>query len=327
MTSGISRRAAITALGGSVAALGLPVTARAADKLRVGKSVQQVFGYVPLDVGIKYGQFAKQGLDVESIVFTGGTRLTQAITAGAVEFGLSGGSEMAFIAKGAPELAVASITASPAFMGIDVGANSTARGLDDLRGKKIGITSQGTLTSWLVDELNRVKGWTSDSDRAVAVAIGGDPAAEVAAFKTGQIDANIASPANGYELADLHAGRSLVDVSTYVKELQLFVIFASNTIVAQNPGAVRRFLAGWFDAVRFMRTHKAETVAVTTDATGYPLDVSARIYDQLMTKFSTDGKFSQPGLTKLFASFTDLNLIDKSVDTSKLYTERFLSKA
>ena len=325
MDAEISRRGALTVLGSSLAALSLPAPARAADKLRVGKSVQQVFGYVPLDIGIKYGQFAKQGLDVEAIVFTGGTRLTQAITAGAVDFGLSGGSEMAFIAKGAPELAVASITASPSFMGIDVGANSTARGLDDLKGKKIGITSQGTLTSWLVDELNRVKGW-SGADKAVSIAIGGDPAAEVAAFKTGQIDANIASPANGYELQDLHAGRSLVDVSTYVKELQLFVIFASTAIVQQNPDAVRKFLAGWFDAVRYMRTHKTETAQVTTDATGYPLDVSLRIYDMLMSKFSTDGKFSPAGLTKLFASFSDLNLVDKSVDTSKLYTDRFLSK-
>jgi NitT/TauT family transport system substrate-binding protein len=322
----ISRRNALALLGTSVAAAGLPLPARAADKLRVGKSVQQVFGYVPLDIGIKFGQFAKQGLDVEEIVFSGGTKLTQAITAGAVDIGLSGGSEMAFIAKGAPELAVASITASPAFMGIDVGATSTARSLDDLKGKKIGITSQGTLTSWLVDELNRVKGWTADN-RATAVPIGGDPAAEVAAFKTGQIDANIASPANGYELQDLHAGRSLVDVSTYVKELQLFVIFASSAIVAQNPAVVRRFLEGWFDAVAFMRGHKAETVQATFDATGYPLDVSARIYDQLMPKFSTDGKFSQKGLDKLFASFADLNLVDKSTDTSKLYTERFLPRA
>lgn len=326
MDAGISRGAALTVLGGSLAAAAVPVAAPAADKLRVGKSVQQVFGYVPLDIGIKYGQFAKQGLDVEEIVFTGGTKLTQAITAGAVDFGLSGGSEMAFIAKGAPELAVASITDSPAFMGIDVGASSTARGLDDLKGKRIGITTQGTLTSWLVDELNRVKGWTG-ADRAIAVPIGGDPAAEVAAFKTGQIDANIASPANGYELADLHVGRSLIDVSSYVKQMELFVIFASNAIVAQNPDAVRRFLAGWFDAVRYMRSHKPETVAVTTAATGYPPDVAARIYDQLIAKFSTDGRFSRPGLDKLFASFSDLSLIDKSVDTSKLYTERFLSKA
>jgi ABC-type nitrate/sulfonate/bicarbonate transport system substrate-binding protein len=105
------------------------------------------------------------------------------------------------------------------------------------------------------------------------------------------------------------------------------VIFASTAIIQQNPAAVGRFLTGWFDAVRFMRTHKPETVAVTVEATGYPADVSSRIYDQLMMKFSTDGKFSPGGLEKLFVSFSDLNLIDKSVDTSKLYTERFLPKA
>lgn len=304
----------------------LPAPARAADKLRVGKSVVQVFGYVPLDVGIKYGQFANQGLDVEEVVFSGGSRMTQALTAGALDLTLSGGSEMAFVAKGAPEIAVASITASPAFMGIDVGPTSTAHSLDDLKGKRIGVTTSGSLTSWLVDELNKVKGWTGD-DRAVAVAIGGDPTAELSAFKTGQIDANIASPANGYELEEQHAGRSLVDISTYVKDLQLFVIFASTAIIQQNPDAVRRFLKGWYDAVRFMKTHKAETVAVSVAATGYPADVSARVYDMLMPQFSTDGKFSQRGLDKLFASFADLNLVDKSVDPSKLYTERFLPKA
>jgi NitT/TauT family transport system substrate-binding protein len=325
MAGRMSRRDALAVLGSSAAALSLPVPARAADKLRVGKSVVQVFGYVPLDVGIKYGQFASQGLDVEAINFSGGTRLTQALTAGSVDIALSGGSELAFVAKGAPEIAVASIASSPAFMGIDVGPTSTARNLDDLKGKKIGISSQGTLTAWLVDELNRVKGWTG-ADRAIPVAIGGDPAAELAAFKTGQIDANIASPANGYGLQEVHGGRSLVDMTSYVKDLQLFVIFASNAIVQQNPSAVQRFLRGWFDAVRFMKSHKAETVAASVEATGYPATVSARVYDMLMPKFSTDGKFSRPGLDKLFVSFADLNVIDKSTDTTKLYTERFLPK-
>jgi NitT/TauT family transport system substrate-binding protein len=322
----ITRRDALGMLGGAVVAL-RPLPARAADKLRVGKSVVQVFGFVPLDVGIKYGIFAKNGLDIEAINFAGGARLTQALTAGAVDIALSGGSEMAFVAKGAPEIAVASITDSPAFMGIDVGPNSTARTLDDLKGKKIGVSTTGSLTSWLVDELNRVKGWTDDRDRAIPVAIGGEATAELSAFKTGQIDANIASPANGYQLEEQHAGRSLVDISTYVKELELFVIFASTAIVQQNPDAVRRFLKGWYDSVRFMKSHKAETVQATVDATGYPADVSGRIYDRLMSQFSTNGKFAPKGLEKLFASFVDLNVIDKSTDTSKLYTEKFLPKA
>lgn len=324
MAGEISRRDALSVLGSAAMALG-PLPARAADKLRVGKSVVEVFGYIPLDVGMRYGTFAKQGLEIEEINFTGGAKLTQALTAGAVDIALTGGAEMAFVAKGAPEIAIASITDSPAFMGINVGINSTAHTLDDLKGKRMGVTSIGTLTSWLVDELNRVKGWTGN-DSAISIAIGGEPAAGLAALKTGQIDAVISSPAGGYQLEEQHAGRPLVDVSSYVKQLELFVIFASTAIVQQNPGAVRRFLKGWYDAVAFMRSHKAETVATTTAVIGYSPDVSARVYDRLVSQFSTNGKFSPQGLQKLFSSFADLNQIDKSVDTSKLYTEAYLPR-
>ena len=221
----------------------------------------EVFGYIPLDVGMKYGFFDREGLEIEEINFTGGSKLTQAFTAGAVDIGLSSGPEMAFIAKGAPEIAVGSITNSPAFMAIVVSANSAVRNLDDLKGKKFGVTTVGSLTSWLVDELNRVKGWTTDADRAVSIAIGGEPAAQLSAFKTGQIDASITSPGGGYQLEEAKVGRLLIDVSSYVKDLQLFTIFASNAIVQQNPDAVRRFLSGWYKTVAYMKTHKAETVA------------------------------------------------------------------
>jgi NitT/TauT family transport system substrate-binding protein len=327
MTSVISRGGALAVLGSSLAAFAPQPVWAATQKLRVGKSVLEVFGYIPLDVGMKYGFFDREGLEIEEINFTGGSKLTQAFTAGAVDIGLSSGPEMAFIAKGAPEIAVGSITNSPAFMAIVVSANSAVRSLDDLKGKKFGVTTVGSLTSWLVDELNRVKGWTTDADRAVSIAIGGEPAAQLSAFKTGQIDASITSPGGGYQLEEAKVGRLLIDVSSYVKDLQLFTIFASNAIVQQNPDAVRRFLGGWYKTVAYMKTHKAETVAITASTIGYSVPASQRMYDLLISRFSTDGKFSPRGLDKLFASFADLKVMDKSTDTSKLYTDKFLPKA
>ena len=157
----ISRREALALLSGTAVAISAP-KAFAAEKLRVGKAVAQVFGYIPLDIGMKYGFFEKQGLEIEEISFVSGSELAQAVTAGAIDITLSGGPDMAFTAKGAPEIAVATITTSPAFMGIAVGSQSSARTSDDLKGKKIAVTSAGSLTYWLVDELNRVKGWTGD---------------------------------------------------------------------------------------------------------------------------------------------------------------------
>lgn len=324
----MSRRAALALLGGSIAAVNVPRAKAATEKLRVGKAVIEVFGYIPLDIGIKYGFFAKQGLEIEEINFAGGPKLAQAITAGAVDIGLSSGPAMAYAAKGAPEIAIATITASPAFMGLNVVSASTARTIDDLKGKKIGVVSTGSLTDWLVAELNRVKGWTADGERAVPVAIGGEPTAEFAAMKTGAVDATLGGVATGYELEEQHTGRLLGDVSSYVKEIELFTTFASNAIIQQNPDALRRFLKAWYETVAFMKTHRAETIAVTSAVIpGYTPGVSGRLYDGLMPQFSADGKFTPQALEKLRASFVDLKVLDPAADMSNLYTEKFLPHA
>jgi len=320
----VSRRAALASLAGACAALSLPA-AQAAEKLRVGKAVAQVFGYIPLDVGMAYGFFEKEGLEIEEINFISGSELAQAITAGAVDITLSGGPDIAFSAKGVPEIAIGTITTSPAFMGIAVGSQSTARTTDDLKGKKIAVTSAGSLTYWLVDELNRVKAW-QDDDRAIPVAIGGAPPTQLAAIKTGQVDASIGGVQVGYQLEEQRAGRLLVDISDYVKELELFVTFASTRMVQQNPSTLRRFLKAWYAAVAFMKTHKAETVELAARVLNWSPAVTARSYDHVIAHFSIDGKFEPRALEKLRASFIDLKILDSSADMSKLYTEEFLPR-
>jgi ABC-type nitrate/sulfonate/bicarbonate transport system substrate-binding protein len=325
MASLISRRDALAVLGSSLVVLSTPV-ARAAEKVRVGKAVAQVFSFIPLNIGMKYGFFEKEGLEIEAINFVSGAGLAQALTAGAIDITLSAGPDMAFTAKGAPEIAVASITSSPAFMGIAIGIQSTARSLDDLKGKKIAVTSAGSLTYWLVDELNRVKGWTKEEDRAIPIAIGGAPPTQFAAIKTGQVDASIGGLQVGYQLEEENAGRLLVDLTAYVKDIELFVIFASTSIVQQNPDGVRRFLRAWFRAVDFMKSHKAETVQLSIETAGYSPTVANRMYDRLMSQLSSNGKFEPKALEKLRASFIDLKILDSSVDMSRLYTTEFLPK-
>ena len=321
----ISRRTALAMLGGSLAALRAPAAA-AAEKLRVGKAVAQVFGYIPLDIGMKSGIFAKHGLEIEETAFVSGSQLAQAITAGAIDITLSGGPDMAFTAKGAPELAVASIATSPVFMGIAVGAQSKARSSDDLKGKKIAVTSQGSLTYWLVDELNRVKGWQGD-DRAQPIAVGGAPPTQLAAIRTGQVDGAIGGLQVGFQLEEQKEGRLLVDISDYVKEIELFVTFAHTDLVKQKPEALRRFLAGWYEAVAYMKSHKAESVKLASEVLNWSPDVTERCYDRTIAHFSTNGKFEKPALEKLRASFIDLKVLDASADIAKLYTEEFLPKA
>ena len=325
MASNISRRTAIGALAVSYAALRIP-SARAAETLRVGKSVVENIGFLPLDIGIQNGIFDKQGLTIEAINFGGAARLHQATIANDVDIGLSAGPEMAFVAKGAPEIAVGAIAESPMFMAYCVGANSTAQGIDDLKGKRIAITSTGSLTEWLVDELNRFKGWTAEGDRAVKVTIGGETTSAIAAIKTNQVDATISSLQVGYLFEEQKVGRPLFDCSQYVKALEFNTIFASNPLVHDNPDTLRRFLQGWYEAVAFMKAHKDETVRIGAKVMNDPPPVVARTYDSLMARFSTDGKFNPAAIETLRASFVALKTLNGPVDMTKLYTEQFLPK-
>jgi NitT/TauT family transport system substrate-binding protein len=297
--------------------------ADAAETLRVGKAVAENFGNIPLDVGMKYGIFQANGLAIEELNFAGGAKLAQGVAADAVDIALSGGPDMAYAAKGAPEIAVGTIADSPAFMGISVGTQFAGNGVDSLKGKKIGVTSAGSTTFWLVDQLNRAKGWTG-ADLAVPLVIGGSPAAGFAALKTGQIDADVGGTSTGYQLEEQHAGRLLIDCSHYVDSIELFTVFASTALAQQNPDAVRRFLKGWYQSVAFMKTHKAETVPLAAAVMNYTPGVAERMYDTLMAKFSTDGKFDPQALETLRASFVDMKTFDKPVDLSKLYTTAFL---
>src|SRR5271170_4303812 len=117
-----------------------------AEKLRVGKVVAQNFGFVPVNVGGQTGIYQKLGLDIDEYDFGGGAKQQQAMVAGAIDIAIGGGTDMAFIVKGSPMVGIATITASPAFMGYIVGANSTAKSADDLKGRKIGVSTAGSLT-------------------------------------------------------------------------------------------------------------------------------------------------------------------------------------
>jgi ABC-type nitrate/sulfonate/bicarbonate transport system substrate-binding protein len=86
-------------------------TAAQADPLRVGKPQGEIFSFVPLDVGIQEGIFKKHGVEVQEFDLGGAAKLQQAMTANAIDVGLGSGPALSFVAKGAPQLGIASMRA------------------------------------------------------------------------------------------------------------------------------------------------------------------------------------------------------------------------
>jgi len=324
MASMMTRRAALGVIAGAVAGAHVKQS-KAADTLRVGKAVAQNFGYTPLDIGMAQGIFGRHGLEITVLDFTGGAKIAQAMAAGSVDISLSAGPDMQFVAKGAPEIAVASITESPVFMGLCISKDSPVRTIDDLKGQQIGVASRGSLTWWLIDELNRVKGWKG-TDQAKQVVVGGSTQASLAALKTKEVAASLSATQTGFLLEEQGDGRLLADCSQYVGPFELFTTFASTELTQKNPDAVRRFLAGWYETVDFMRKNKQEVIPLCAKAMTYPPKVAARAYDVFMPGMSTDGRMRPEAIEALKSSFADLKAIEGPVDMKKFYTEAYLPK-
>jgi NitT/TauT family transport system substrate-binding protein len=313
-------RVAIVALIGTLFA---GPAAQAQTKIRVGKAQAQTFAFIPADVGAETGLFKKRGLDLEIASFAGDARLLQALAADAIDIALGGGPTLAFVAKGAPMLAVAALADAPGTIMVVVRNDGPVKSEDDLRGRTLSVSTAGSLTYWLAQQLSRSHGWGADG---IKIATLGSSAAQAAALKTNQIDGIVTETSTVFKLEEDGIGRILVRFGDRIKDFHVHVIYASRKLIDGNPEAVRAFLASWRDSVAYMRDHQDETIAIAARVSDVSKPVAARNYQELMLIFNPTGRFNPKALDMLSRSFIELGLLTEAPDMSKLYTEAFLPK-
>ena len=297
--------------------------AAAQTKIRVGKAQAQQFAFVPVDIGIKAGIFKKHGLDIEIENFAGDAKLLQGLAAGSVDIALGGGPTLAFIIKCTPMLGVAALAGAPGTIMLVVRKDGPVKTEDDLKGRTVSVSTKGSLTYWLAQELSRQHGW---GNNGIKIAPLGSPIAQIAALRTGQIDGTVTDSSTVFRVEEEGFGRILVRFGDRIKDFHVHAAFASKAMIAQHPDAIRAFLAGWFETIKYMESHKDQAIDIASKVTGVSKTVSARNYDAVMPIFSRTGHFHKKALDVLARSFVDMGSLPTKPDMSKLYTEEFLPK-
>jgi ABC-type nitrate/sulfonate/bicarbonate transport system substrate-binding protein len=295
--------------------------AAAADKVRVGKAVPFAYTFTPMEVGLDAGIWAKYGIEPEISGFGGDARMQQALTAGSIDFGLGSGPGMGFMAKGVPAKGVAAFAAEPRNLSVLVRYDSPVKALADLKGKKLGVTTVGSLTDWLVKRMAMSEGWGPTGMTSVPVG-GLEPT--LAALKTGQIDAAVMALEVAYNLEARKEARPLFDTGSYARDFHTHIIFARQEVIDKNPDLVQRFVNGWFATVRYMKANKAKSVEVAAKTINLPPDVVSRTYDNQMGMLSDDGVFNPKAIEVLKQSFVEMNILKERPDDAVLYTTRFV---
>jgi ABC-type nitrate/sulfonate/bicarbonate transport system substrate-binding protein len=295
--------------------------AYANDHVRIGKAQGSAWTFLPLDIGVEQGLFAKQGLDIASADLGGDAKVQQALAAGSIDFGLGSGPGMAFSAKGSPAIAVAAFAGPPRNIAAIVLHNSAVDKIADLKGKLIAVSTTGSLSDWLAKQMAIQEGWGQDGIRAVP--LGAIPAS-IAALKTRQVDAVVLATEAGLRLEEQKEGRVLATMDRYAPHFITHVVFAQRSLVANNPDLVARFLRGFFAAIAFVQTHKGETSSLAERVLHQSPALARQVYDLEAGMFIDDGRFELRAVATLKQSFIDMKTLQSIPADAELFTTQFV---
>jgi len=234
--------------GAMIVLLGLAAAAQAAEPVTIRSSYAAVSGaFAPIWVAQEKGLFAKYGVNVDLKYILPATA-TQALIARSldicnpggelIEAGL-GGHDVVFM-LGVLNRAVFSLYSKPEL-----------RSFADLKGKVIGVTQPGSTTDFVARILVREAGMTLGKDVRVLY-LDGIPAI-MTALTQGNIDAGVISAPT--TLRARKAGlKELVNITE--KNIPLIhVAFASTRqYMKENPDRVRRYLQGYLEGLKIVRT-------------------------------------------------------------------------
>src|SRR5207249_8805529 len=111
--------------------------------------------FVPADVGQRTGIFKKHGVDIEISSFGGDARLQTLMAADGIDVTLGSGPALAFIVKGSPVKGIAAMAGPPLLFALVVRNDDSIKTVADLKGRKVGVSTVGSVTSWIINEVSR----------------------------------------------------------------------------------------------------------------------------------------------------------------------------
>jgi NitT/TauT family transport system substrate-binding protein len=317
----ISRR---NMVGGALAAPLVMLTGKRAfalDKLRFAKSVPNSFAFSTAEIGIDAKIWQQENIELVVSAFRGDAQMQQALTAGAVDVALGSGPGMGFRAKGVPAIGVAAMYGPPANLALTVLARSQIRTVADLKGKKIGVTTLGSLTDWLTRKLSQQQGWGPDG--ITVLPLGAVPA-RFAAMERNELDGMVIESATSYELEEQGKGRTITLFGDIEKHFYTHVIFATDDMIEKRPELLRRFLRGWFKTVAFMRANKAAAVKSGAKVVEVRESIVSKVYDSQIGSFSADGAWDMQSIDVIRNSLKELGILDFVPDAKVIYNDKFV---
>ena len=238
-----------------------PVAAQPLEKLRLVYSAiggSQASFWVPYEAGI----FRKYGLDVELLYVAGGGRAAQVVQSGEVPIGVFTGGAVINSNLAGGDLVV--IASSMNVMTFVVMARPDIKRVEDLRGKKIGVSRFGSATDFGLRYVEEQ--WPIKRQRDFTVLQMGGVTDVYNALRAGVLDAGVLDAAViNAELAILgrrEGFRELADIAKMGINFPTSSVITTRSYIKRSENTVRKFIRGFVEGVHYGKTQRAPTIKI-----------------------------------------------------------------
>jgi NitT/TauT family transport system substrate-binding protein len=238
-------------------------------------------GMVPLEFAVNRGYFKKQGLDVQLITVRQSDVIIAATVGGELNFMDIIPTAILASVRGLPIRTIAVVLKRAPYVLV---GQPNVRSPEELKGKRIGVSSVGGMSAYLVREIIARNGLNPDRD-VTFLAIGGTSARTAALFG-GTIDAALVVAPDNYAL-ERKGYRRLLMASDYVN-YPLSGVAASADFLAKNKAVAISFLKGLIEGAKFTRENKSESLSFIKSYLKVPDDEAEKSYDFLIKEMPPD---------------------------------------
>ena len=158
--------------------------------------------------------------------------------------------------------------------------------VQDLKGKKLGVTAVNGGDHIIGRELLRMKGIDPNLVQAIAV---GEPSLRAQAVLTNLVQAVSVSPPHDQML--LQHGLKAVSGPPEIG-VPSSGLFASDKLIKENPQILRRTIRAALKANKFIDANREETIRIMAKSVPQPLEAAARSYDIELKQLARDGQMT-----------------------------------
>lgn len=288
------------------------------DKIRIGISAVSL-GFLPTVVAEKKGFYAKYGLAPEHVLVPCAIA-TNAILSEDLDYNVCTGPGIAGAIKGLP---IKLVMTTQDKLGYLLLVKPSVQKLADLRGKTIGISTFGSQLYLTSTTLFRQAGLEPGKD--INLLPGGDNSARLAAIEAGKVDAVLVSSPS--DIFGVKRGYKVLLWSRDHVPLTQNTLVVTDKKLKQSPEQVKRTIKGTIEALKFIRQHQEEAVAIASKWLRLDLATTRAAFENYLPCYSADGSLSDQALQDLVQYELDRSTVKKEIPLSQVASRDLLQQA